>query len=807
MSRILHDVKYAARTLRRSPGFLAVALLTLCVTIAANTAIFSVVKAVLLEPISYKDSDRIVLVWGHHPRTHNDRSQVSTTEIEDVRRQSSTLESISTFGDWTPTLSGIGDSERIPGTQVGDRFFDVVGAQPMMGRFFTSEEQIEGKDNVVVLSHSLWRNRFGSDAGIVGKRITLNTVPHTVIGVLPESFRALPSTLVDGGQLYRPVAEPYDPKERDSRHLRAVAKLKPGVSLAQAQAELSNIAARVAADNPQNEGSNFRLVSIYEDTVSNLRTTMYLLSGAVLLLLLIGCANVANLLLARSTARRREIAVRTALGASRSRLIFEMLTESMLLAVCAGALGLLVAYWGTRAFVILGGGVSSQLELAHMDGKVMLFCLGTTLLTGLVFGLAPALQATRVSLMETLKSESGTSTSARSRLRNGLIIGEVAMAVVILVCTGLLIRSFHRLVDVDPGFDPQGRLAMNVWLPYSKYKQPEKSIAFYRAFVEKIQALPGVKSAGLVSNPPMGNFDGRTFLVEGQVTSPRTQPEAQFYMVSSSYIRALGIPQVAGRGFTEADNENSAPVAIVNRRLAESRFPGQDPIGKKIQIQSGKKENGQYLWRTIVGVVADVKQHGLDQPAAEEIYVPYTQMPVTWMTLVVHSGAKPKVLVAPIRATLKELDPDVAPFWVNSYDDVLGKTIATRTFALWLVGGFGVAALLLGMIGIYGVISYSVTQRTKEIGIRMALGAQNGSILRGVLWEGLRLALTGLAIGCAAAFVATRSLESLLYETKPTDAMTFIVMSCVLTASALLASFLPARRASSVDPMVALRYE
>jgi putative ABC transport system permease protein len=807
MSRFLHDVKYAARTLRRSPGFLAVSLLTLCVTIAANTAIFSVVKAVLLEPISYKESNRIVLVWGHHPRTHSDRSQVSTTEIEDIRRQSSTLEHVSTFGDWTPTLSGFGDSERIPATQVGDHFFDVLGAQPLMGRFFTSDEQIEGKDNVVVLSYGLWRNRFGSDPNIVGKTITLSTIPHTVVGVLPESFRALPSTLVDGGQLYRPVGEPYDPKERDSRHLRAVAKVKQGVTLAQAQAELTNIAARIAAENPKSEGSSFRLVSIYEDTVGNLRTTMYLLSGAVLLLLLIGCANVANLLLARSTARRREIAVRTALGASRMRLVFEMLSESMLLAVCAGALGLLMAYWGTRAFAILGGSVSSQLELAHIDGWVILFCLGTTLFTGVVFGLAPALHASRVSLTEALKSASATSTSTHSRLRNGLIVAEVAMAVVILVCTGLLIRSFHQLVNVDPGFDPKGRLAMNVWLPYSKYKQPEKSIAFYRAFVEKIQALSGVKSAGLVSNPPMGNFDGRTFAVEGQVTSPSTQPEAQLYMVSSDYIRALGIPQVTGRGFTETDNETSAPVAIINRRLAESRFPGQDPVGRKIQIQSGKKENGQYLWRTIVGVVADVKQHGLDQPASEEIYVPYVQMPVTWMTLVVHSSEKPKMLVAPIRATLKELDSDVAPFWVNSYDDVLGKTIATRTFALWLIGGFGAAALLLGMIGIYGVISYSVSQRTKEIGIRMALGAKDREILRGVLWEGLRFTLLGLAMGCAAAFIAARSLESLLYETKPTDATTFIVMACVLTSCALLASFVPARRASSVDPMIALRYE
>jgi putative ABC transport system permease protein len=614
--------------------------------------------------------------------------------------------------------------------------------------------------------------------------------------------------LVDGGQLYRPVAEPFDPTKRGERHLRAIARLTPGVTVAQAQAELTQIADRIAKQDPrENTGIGYRPVSLQEDSVGKLRTTIFLLCASVLLLLMIACANVANLLLARSTVRQREFAIRTALGASRGQLIAQMLVESVVLSLLAGVLGLFVAHWSTRGLAVFGANVTSQFEQVHVDLGVTAFCFAASVITGILFGLAPAIQLSKVSVADALKATSTHASSSRNSLRNGLIVAEIAMAVVMLVSAGLLVRSFHRLWNSDPGFETKCRLASNVWLPYSKYKQDEKQLPFFRELLSRVHSLPGVKAAGIVSNPPMGNFDGRVFTVEGDTTPLSTLPEAQFYSVSADYTRAMGITQISGRAFTEGDSETSPAVVLINKKLADTRFPAQDPIGKRIQIQSGKKENGQYIWRTIVGVVGNVKQHGLDLPAVEQIYVPYTQFPLTWMTLVVDTNGEPLAMAPPVRSIVKELDADVAPFAVSAYDDIAGKTIATRTFALFLVSGFGLVALFLGLIGIYGVISYSVTQRTQEIGIRMALGASQGRILNDVLWQGLRLTLLGLVVGCAGAFIATQSLRSLLYEIQPTDLTTYCSITLLLALSAIVASMVPARRATQVDPMVALRYE
>jgi putative ABC transport system permease protein len=456
---------------------------------------------------------------------------------------------------------------------------------------------------------------------------------------------------------------------------------------------------------------------------------------------------------------------------------------------------------------VFGASVTSQFEQVHVDLGVTAFCFAAAVVTGIIFGLAPAIQLSRVSVADALKATSTHASSTRNSLRNGLIVAEVAMAVVMLIGAGLLVRSFQRLWNSDPGFETKGRLASNIWLPYSKYKQDEKQLPFFRELLSRVHALPGVKAAGIVSNPPMGNFDGRVFAVEGDTSSIATLPEAQFYSVSADYTRAMGIAQISGRSFTDADTESSLAVVLINKKLADTRFSGQDPLGKHIQVQSGKKENGQYIWRTIVGVVGNVKQHGLDLPAVEQIYVPYTQFPLTWMTLVVDTNGDPLAMAAPVRSIVTELDADVAPFAVSSYDDIVGKTIATRTFALFLVSGFGAVALFLGLIGIYGVISYTVTQRTQEIGIRMALGASQGRILNDVLWQGLRLTLIGLVVGCAGAFIVTQSLHSLLYEIQPTDLTTYVSIVLLLALSAVAASMIPARRATKVDPMVALRYE
>jgi putative ABC transport system permease protein len=810
MDTLLKDIRYGMRMLRKNPGLTFVAVISLALGIGANTAIFSVVNAILLKALPYNDPDRIVLAWGNVPAEGKNRSQVSATDVDDWRNQNTVFEEITTYGSFQPVMIGSGEPERIPAMQVGDGYFKVMKGEPVLGRVFTPEEQEPGKDQVIVLSYGLWQQRFGGDPNIVGKTVLLSSRPYTIVGVMPANFRPLPATLVAANaQYYRPVAEPHDEEERSSRHLRAIARLKPGVTLEQAQSEMNVIAGRLEQENPSdNTGYAVRLTTLTEDTVGDLRPILLLLLGAVAFVLLIACANVGNLLLSRSAARQKETAIRAALGAARTRLIRQFLTESILLSLIGGSFGLLLALWGTSLIESLGSRVTPLLSGITIDYRVLGFTVVISLLTGIIFGLVPALQISKPDLNESLKEggrNSGAS-SSRAFVRGALVVSEVAMALVLLICAGLLIKSVMRLRDVNPGFNPENMLTMNVNLPGVKYPEPQMWVAFYNQIIERIEALPGVQSAGITSVLPLSdNFDGRGVVVEDRPKPRGEEISADLYIVTPSYLRTMAIPLMRGRPLAEQDTQNQPMAALINETMAEELWPGEDPLGKRIKFP-GSERNPQ-PWRTIVGVVSDVKQYGLDKKEPMQIYLPEAQFPGSFMTLVVRTSADPKSMIAAIKNEILALDPDQAVYGILTMEQLLAESISLRQFSMMLLIIFASLALTLAAVGIYGVISYSVTQRTHEIGIRMALGASRRDILKLVINNGMTLALAGIAIGVGASLALTRLMASLLYGVSATDVTTFVSITVILLGVALVASFVPARRATKVDPMVALRYE
>ena len=804
------DVRYGARMLRRKLGFTAIAVISLALGISANTVIFSVINTILLKSLPFHEPDRIVLVWGDVPAENNHRSQVSATDVDDWRHQNAVFEDVATYGGWSSTLLGSGDPERIYGMQVGDGYFEIMHGTPAYGRTFLPEDQEDGKDFVVVLSYGLWQRRFAGDPDVIGQKISLGSKPYTVVGVMPADFQPLPTSLVEPrAELYRPVAEPHDENERSSRHLRAIARLKPGRTLAEAQAEMTVIAGRLEQEHPRdNTGYGARLITLPEDTVGGLRPTLLTLFGAVIFVLLIACANVGNLLLVRSAARQKEIAIRRALGATRSRVARQFLTESLLLAMLGGGVGWLAALWGTSVVESFGTQVTPLLASIKVDWRVLVFTAAVSIFAGLVFGLAPALQASNSDLNETLK-EGGRGSGAgapRNRLRNVLVTAEVAMALVLLVSAGLLIKSVMRLRDVNPGFDPENRLTMNVVLPGAKYPKAFSWIAFYNQLHDRLETLPGVESAGFTSVLPFSrNFDGRSLAVEDHPRAPGQEFSVDLYVTTPSYLRTMTIPLQQGREFGEQDTATSPLVALISQSMARQLWPGQNPIGKRIKFPGSEKYPQE--WRSIIGVVGDVKQYGLDRQDPMQIYLPETQFPTQSMTLVVHSSVDPKTMIPAVRGEVRALDKDQAVYKIASLEDLLADSLALRRFSMLLLMIFAGVALLLASVGIYGVISYSVTQRTHEIGVRMALGAGRRDILRLVVRQGMITTLTGVAIGLGATVGLTRLLASLLFNVSPTDPATLAIISFVLTAVALGACLAPARRATRVDPMVALRYE
>jgi putative ABC transport system permease protein len=808
---LFENIRYAVRQLRRSPAFTTVSLITLTLGIGANAAIYSVVNAVLLRPLPYKEPDRLALIWGVDTLTGENRDQLSFTDSEEYRTHNHTLQNLVAFGDWSAVFSEPGSPERIPGMQVSEGYFSLMGAQPLLGRAFLPEEQIEGKDQVVILGYGLWQRRFGGDPAIVGKQITLSARLYTVVGVLPKEFPFLPSSLVDGpAQFYRPVAEKYDRSEARSRHLRILARLRPGVSLEQLQADLDVIHRNLVAQYPEDYRTcSVRVVSLQEDISGNLRPALLTMLGAVGFLLLIACANIANLSLARSAGRMREIAVRAALGATRGQLIRLALTESVLLGIAGGVGALLLANWETGLISRVGARVIPQLVKVHLDLPVLAFTLGVALLTGLLFGLFPALQLSSLSANSVLKEGSkGSRGPTHGNFRKGLAVAQISLALMLLAGAGLMVRTFLRVESIAPGFNATNLLTMQIGLPSLTYPFGSlKPVAFYRDLTSRISALPAVHSAAAVSILPLGgDFDTVGIAVEGTTYGPGEEPYPERYMITSDYFKVMQINLVRGRTLLESDNENSPLVVVVSKTAAERWWPKQDPIGKRIRLPGFVPEMIN-SWRTVVGVVEDVKQAGLDAPRTMQIYLPQSQTRNGVMTLVVRTQSDPLRSVPDVRGQIVALDKELAVSDVSSMDEVLSASVSGRRFTTVLLSLFGGLGLLLASVGVYGILSYMVAQRTSEIGIRMALGAARKDVLSLVIGQGLRLAIAGLAAGLAGALALTRLMSRLLYETSPSDPATFIGVILLLALVSVVAIYVPARRASKVDPMVALRYE
>ena len=809
MNNFVDDLRYAARMLRNSPGFTLVAMLTLALAIGATSSIFSVVNAALLRSLPYTDPDRLVLLWGTHKRADalNLRSQICFPDVEDWRKSNRSFEEIAAYAGWHPIVTGAGSAEKIAAVRVSPSYFSVMKTPPLLGRTFAPEENLGNKDSVIVIGYGLWQRKFGGDPGVIGKPISLNSGVYTIVGVMPPEFRPLPASLTgEPAELYRPLSKELSDEIRNGHHLRGIGRLKSGVSLENAQAELNVIARQLEQQYPDsNTGQGVRLVKLQDDLVRNVRSALIVLQTSVLAVMLIACANLANLLLARSTARRQEIAIRAALGAARSRLIRQMITESALLAALGGLAGILLAVFGVRALTAFGSKVIPELSAVRMDARVLAFTALVSALTGLIFGMAPAGQVAITSLITSLREggrSSGTS-SSRNRSRNLLVISEMALALVLLTCSGLLIRSFLNLRGVYPGFDARNVLTVNVGLPIQKYPSGARREVFFHDVLARVQHTPGVRSAAAVSVlPESANFNQMGMDIQGRSFDRGDAPSLDQYEVTPAYFRALSIPLLRGRVFSDGDDAGHSPVAIINETAARRLWGERDPIGAK--VRTGGPDG---LWRTIVGIVGDVYQYGLDSQKTMQIYVPYFQNRVLDMTLLVRTDVEPLSLASAVQSAVFAVDKDQPVTEIATMEEVLADSIAGRRFSTVLLLIFGSGALVLAAIGVYGVISYSVSQRTSEFGIRLALGAQRGDVLGMVLCQGLRLVLGGIALGLIAAFALTRLVASLLFGVSATDLLTFSTVPVILGAVALLASYVPAWRATHVDPMTALRYE
>jgi len=689
MDTFFRDLRYSIRMLLKTPGFTAVAVISLALGIGANTTVFSVINAVLLKSVPYKDPGSLVLVWGDSTAEGNlrKRNQVSATDVADIRSQSTVFEDVATYSGWYPIMTGETEAERVPAIQVGDGFFKIMKGKPLLGRVFTPEEQEDGKDFVIILGYSLWQRRFGSDPNIVGKTVYLNGRPYNVVGVMDADFRPLPSSLVSPeGQFYRPVAESYDDTQRSARHLRAIARLKPGVTVEQALTEVSVIVARLADQHPgTNKNQGVHVVSITDEIVGGMRPVLLMIFGAVIFVLLVACANVANLLLARASVRYKEITIRTAIGATRSQLIRQLMTESLLLALLGGGLGLLLAFWGTDLVGGVGSKINPMFEGIRVDLRVLGFTVGISVITGLIFGLAPAWQISKPNLAESLKEGgrgSGPS-SSRNRLRSALVVAEIAMTLILLVCAGLLIRTIIRLRSVDTGFNAQNILTMTLALPAIKYPKPEDYVSFNKQVTERIAALPGVSAAGITSVLPLSdNFDGRGLMVEDQPKPRGEEITVDLYVATPGYLRAMEINTLKGRAIGEEDTADSNKVALINRTMAGQLWPDQDPLGKRVRFP-GSEKNPQ-PWRTVVGVVADVAQYALDKKPPMQLYLPHSQFPTQRNSIVVKTDGDPAAMTNQVRREILAVDKDQAAFDVTTLDQLMGESIQVRKFFMLL---------------------------------------------------------------------------------------------------------------------------
>jgi putative ABC transport system permease protein len=811
LETLWQDVRFGGRMLVKSPTFTIVAVIALALGIGANSAIFSVVNTVLLRPLPYKDPERLVMVWEDASKHGYPRDTPAAANYVDWRDQNQVFEGMAAIADQSFNLTGVGEPERIDGRRVSANLFSLMGVEPQLGRAFLPEEDQPGGNRVVIMSHGLWQRRFGSNMNITGKPLTLNGESYRVVGVMPSHFQ-FPSREVD---LWVPIAFTSQEAANRGRHyLQVVARLKPGVTVEQAQAEMNTIAARLQQQHPdQNTDLGAAVTPLHEHVAGDIKPALLVLLGAVGFVLLIACANVANLLLARAAVRQKEIAVRVALGASRLRLIRQFLTESILLAALGGVVGLLLSLWGINLLKAFIPENIPQAKAITIDAKVLGFTLLVSLLTGLIFGLAPAMQASRFNLNETLK-EGGRDSAAGNRgnrIRGLLVIAEVAVSLILLIGAGLLINSFLRLRNVDPGFQAKNLLTMSIVLPQLKYPDHARRSAFYTELVSRIEALPGVKTAAVTNWIPLiRQGDSITISVEGRPNPAPGQgnsPSVVTRVIHPHYFRTMSIQFLQGREFGEQDTVDSPAVAIISETMARRFFPGEDPLGKRITPGSADSTDPDD-WITIVGVVKDVRQFELVADPKPQMYLSYAQAGFfAPRYLVVSTDVEPPSLASTVRRTVWEIDKDQPVSNISTMENVLAESVARQRFSMLLLGIFAAVALVLAAVGIYGVMSYSIAQRTHEIGIRMALGAQKSDVLKLAVGQGLKLVLIGIAIGLVAAFVLTRVMVTLLFGISATDPTTFVTISLVLISVALLASYIPARRATKVDPMIALRYE
>ncbi|HEX5603761.1 MAG TPA: ABC transporter permease [Pyrinomonadaceae bacterium] len=810
----LQDVRYAFRMLLKRPGFTVIVVLTLALGIGANTTIFSAIDAVLLNPLPYKDPERLMVVWETNKQLGPemwDRNEGAIGNFLDWRSRNQIFDQLGALFDTSMNLTGVGEPQRIQSCVVTTNFFQVLGVQPMLGRSFVPESETPGSPFTVIISHDLWQRLFNSDTSVIGKSLTLNAHQVEVIGVMPPGFE-LQFPITRHVDMWVPfVIDVADPDYHDRGHnfLYTVGRLKQGVSQEQAQTEMNLIAGQLQQQYPEtNAEKGVRVVPLHKQLVGNVESYLYMLFAAVGFLLLIACANVAGLLLARVTARHREVAIRIAVGASRWRLIRQLLTESVILSALSGLLGLLLAYGGVKLLVSLTPSEVPRLHEIGLHVPVFLWTLAISVVTGVLFGLAPAIQASRPDLNTALKESSGRNPGSfqGSSLRNLLVVSEVAVALLLLVGAGLMTKSFLRLQQVDPGFDATNVVSMNIALPTSKYREPQL-LTFYDQLFERVKNLPGVKSVAAINPLPLGNSNvSNRFVVEGApFVALADRPFAGTRVVTPDYFQTMSIPQLKGRSFTEQDREKTPNVIIVNEALASRYWPNQDPIGKRLGLF--EEDPGKQEWREIVGVVGNVRSKALEIEVMPEVYFPYRQIPENFMNLVVRTASDPVSMVPAIRSQVLSVDKDQPVSDIMTMEQRVAKSVAAKRFVMSLLGAFSILALGLAAVGIYGVMAYLVTQRTQEIGVRMALGAQKRDVLRLVVGKGMVLAVVGTAIGLVASLALTRLMRSLLFEVTPTDWLTFVIVSAVLLIVALLACYIPARRATKVDPLVALRYE
>jgi predicted permease len=811
MRTLLKDVRYAARVLLRQPGFTLVAVVTLALGIGANTAIFTVIDAALLRSLPYKDPARLVHLWETKRSRDFEQREASYPDFQDWRGQSGgVFDGVAGYAQRQFTLVDGGEAIRTRGATVTSNFFDLLGVKTEAGRTFLEGEDAPGAQRTVVLSHGLWLRRFGGERGMAGRQVTLDGESYTVVGVLPAGFQFAKLGDVD---MWTPLAPTPEVAARRYMHwLRVIARLRPGISLDTAQAQMMTVAERIEADDAASHaGVGIRVVPLQEEIVGPIRPVLLLLLGAVGFVLLIACTNVANLLLARSSARRKEMAIRAALGASRWRVVRQLLTESVLLSLAGGATGLVLALWGVDALVaaIPAAQLTQMpyLRSLSLNTEVLLFACALSLATGVLFGLMPAVAASRSDLQEAMK-EGGRNSGSRGshRLRDVLVVAEVALALVLLVGAGLLLKSLAVMLRVDPGFDTQNLLTMRLALPPDRYNENAKAARYYEELLRRVSALPGVRGVTETSNLPLAGEGGTgTPQVVGRATGEGEMGESHLRTVSANYFDVMGIPVLKGRAFVERDKADAPGVLLVNKTFAERIFPGEDPLGRRVTFKWSAAEPPF----EIVGVVGDEKVTSLDARTTPVIYFHEQQSPDSSVALIVRAGADPAALAGTVRAELHTLDAEVPVFSVQTMEQVVAGSRATfmRRYPAYLTVVFACVALLLALVGIYGVISYAVTQRTHEIAIRVALGARGRDVLRLVLGHGLLLALAGVGLGTAGALALTRLISGLLFGVSAADPIVYGLVSLLLLAVALAACLAPARRATKVDPMAALRYE